>query len=189
MHPSYPQAQKQWHEYLTLDVFAKVLYRSIFHPFIACLIPLSICAVNSRPSSPAVINTCIWAIIVIIYHVLATVNHRIAYGKPRKFDLEEEVVVITGGASGLGLLIAEIYGMRGVSVAVLDVKEMTRESEASQNVRWYKCDVGGRDEVERAAKQIENDVCPSSTIKVSNQFHSQLANPSLLPHSSAPQPS
>ena len=157
--------ERPWHTYLTLDLFARVLYRSILHPFIAILIPLSITAATSRPSTPSVIYTCIWAIIVIVYHVLASISHRIADGRPRIVDLEEEVVVITGGASGLGCLIAEIYGMRGVSVAVLDVKEMTdmESEEGRQSVRWYRCDVGDRDQVERVAKEIEEDVSSLTT--------------------------
>ena len=85
-------------------------------------------------------------------------NERLAFGKKRAFDWTEEVVVITGGAGGLGLLIAEVYGMRGVSVAVLDTKEGPEEGEA-RNVYFYKCDVGDYKQVEAAAKKIEEEVC------------------------------
>jgi NAD(P)-dependent dehydrogenase (short-subunit alcohol dehydrogenase family) len=67
------------------------------------------------------------------------------------------VIVITGGASGLGLLIAEVYGMRGATVAVLDVKEL--ESGEARGVTAYKCDVGDREQVAKAAVEIERDVC------------------------------
>jgi len=71
-------------------------------------------------------------------------------------------VVITGGASGLGKVIAEMYGMRGVSVAVLDVRvpdeEEREKSEALEHVRFYRCDVGRLEEVQRARGQIEEDV-------------------------------
>jgi len=75
--------------------------------------------------------------------------------------------VVTGGASGLGLLIAEIYGMRGVSVAVLDVKEIgDGEGRGADSTGWsemrgveyYRCDVGDRAQVEEAARRIEADV-------------------------------
>lgn len=84
-------------------------------------------------------------------------NIRFAYGKKREFDWMEEVIVITGGASGLGLLIAEVYGMRGVSVAVLDKAEAPEGGEA-RNVYYYQCDVGDRKAIEQAAKKIEKEV-------------------------------
>lgn len=65
--------------------------------------------------------------------------------------------MITGGAGGLGLLLAEVYGMRGVSVAVLDVKDAPDGGEA-RNVTFYQCDVGDRAQVGRAAEQIEKEV-------------------------------
>lgn len=64
--------------------------------------------------------------------------------------------MITGGASGLGLLIAEVYGMRGATVAVLDVKEL--ESGEARGVTAYKCDVGDREQVAKVAVEIERDV-------------------------------
>ena len=76
-------------------------------------------------------------------------------------DLSEEVIVITGGASGLGLLIAEVYGMRGATVAVLDVKDL--ESGDARGVSHYRCNVGDKDQVAKAAIDIERDVCTESS--------------------------
>jgi NAD(P)-dependent dehydrogenase (short-subunit alcohol dehydrogenase family) len=70
--------------------------------------------------------------------------------------LGEEVIVITGGASGLGLLIAEVYGMRGATVAVLDVLDL--ESGDARGVTAYKCDVGDKAQVAKVAAQIEKEV-------------------------------
>lgn len=65
--------------------------------------------------------------------------------------------MITGGSSGLGALLAEVYGMRGVGVAVLDIKGKEEELE-EKGVKLYKCDVGDRAQVEGAARAIEQDV-------------------------------
>ena len=89
---------------------------------------------------------------------LGILNNQIAFKKPRKVDFSEEVIVITGGASGLGLLVAEVYGMRGATVAVLDVKDL--ESGEARGVEVYKCDVGDKEQVARVALEIERDVCP-----------------------------
>lgn len=87
---------------------------------------------------------------------LGVLNRQIAYSKPRKVDFSEEVIVITGGASGLGLLVAEVYGMRGATVAVLDVKEL--EAGEARGVSVYKCDVGDKEQVAKVAVEIERDV-------------------------------
>lgn len=93
---------------------------------------------------------------------LGVLNHQIAYSKPRKVDFSEEVIVITGGASGLGLLVAEVYGMRGATVAVLDVKEL--EAGEARGVSVYKCDVGDREQVAKVALEIERDVSSISYV-------------------------
>lgn len=67
--------------------------------------------------------------------------------------------MITGGANGLGKIIAETYGMRGASVAVLDVSGPEKESEGLAGVQYYQCDVGDADAVEAAARKIEKEVC------------------------------
>lgn len=84
-------------------------------------------------------------------------SHKIAYGMHREVDLTEEVIVITGGAGGLGLLIAEVYGMRGATVAVLDIADL--ESTEARGITYYKCDVRDKAQIARVAAEIERDVC------------------------------
>lgn len=94
--------------------------------------------------------------------VARAVNHRVAHGIPRTVDSAREVVLVTGGASGLGLLIAQIYGMKGASVAVLDIRDLG-ESEVvevfGEGVGYWRCDVGERGALERVKKEIEMEVC------------------------------
>jgi len=96
---------------------------------------------------------------------LNVLNKQIAYTKPRTVDLGEEVIVITGGARGLGLLIAEVYGMRGATVAVLDIEEL--EAGEARGVTAYKCDVGDSTQVARVAAQIEKEL-GAPTILINN---------------------
>lgn len=101
-----------------------------------------------------------YASLLTALYFLNVLNRQIAYSKPRKVDLSEEVIVITGGASGLGLLIAEVYGMRGATVAILDVKEL--ESGEARGVTAYKCDVADKDQLAKVAIEIERDVSSGS---------------------------
>jgi hypothetical protein len=160
--PQPRNGDKAWYQYLTIDLLLNVLNRTFLHPFVAWIIPLSLRAQATPYSHPAFISTSIYATFLTLLTIISYVNRRIAYGLPRNVDLGEEVVVVAGGASGLGLLIAEFYGMRGVSVAVLDIKKKEHITEGFQelpDVEYYQCDVGNRAEVEATAARITKDVC------------------------------
>lgn len=104
-----------------------------------------------------------------LYHILTSISFRIADGIPREFNWEDQVVVVTGGGGGLGALLVEVLGMKGVRVALLDVKERPKEGALGEgedgigeDVRWYVCDVGNRDSVEKVAGRIREEVRSSS---------------------------
>lgn len=154
----------QWTNIITLDFLLRILHNTILHPFIAWLIPLCLRAQAAPYTHPSFIVTSSYAALLTLIFGLSLVNKRLAYGLPRKVDFSEEVVVVVGGASGLGLLIAEIYGIRGVSVAVLDIKDTAGENgmdsswEELSSVQYYTCDVGDRKQVEDTARRIEAEV-------------------------------
>ena len=149
-HPSKPSI-------ITLDLILRVLQNTFLHPFIAWLVPLCLRAQATPYTHSAFILTTGYAALLTLFVIAVAVNKRVAYGAPREVDWEEEVVLVTGGRSGIGRVIAESYGMRGVSVAVLDVRG-ERGSEEMQNVRYYRCDVGDRAQVEEVARRVEEDV-------------------------------
>ena len=95
-------------------------------------------------------------------------NQRVAYGTPRKINWEHEVVVITGGCGGLGGCIAEIYGMRGVNVAVLDTAvSIEAHGKEREGVLFYRCDVGNDKEIESAWELITREL-GTPTILINN---------------------
>ncbi|EDN05837.1 short-chain dehydrogenase/reductase [Histoplasma capsulatum] len=168
--PHIPHQNPHWIHSLTLDLILRVLHRSIFHPFIAWLIPLCLRAQATPYSHTSFRVTTAYATLLSLLLLLNVVSKRLTYGPPREVSLEDEVVVVTGGASGLGLLVAEIYGMRGVGVAVLDVRDIGTEDqrdgsekaveewEEIHSVRYFKCDVGNLVEVERVRERIEKEL-------------------------------
>lgn len=155
---AYPQPPQRdsWFAPLSIDLFAKVLSVTVFQPFVCWMVPLCLRARVFLWESPTMIGSIVWAIAVTLFHIASAINQRIAHGAPREVDLSEEVIVITGGASGLGMLVAEVYGMRGATVAVLDINEM--ENGEARGVTYYKCDVSDSKQVLATAKQIEEDV-------------------------------
>lgn len=160
-----PPERDSWFAPFSIDLILKVLNVTFFHPFVAWMVPLCFRA-EHMDWDKIPIRVSIWyATFITVCWTMSQVNRRFAFGLPREVNLDDEVIVITGGASGLGLLIAEVYGMRGASVAVLDVREM--ENGEARGVRYYKCDVTDKDQLARVSRQIEEDVSlvPSSGVK------------------------
>ncbi len=151
-----PPQRESWFAPLSVDLILKVLYVTFLHPFVAWMVPLCFRAETMEYTAMPMKVSIVYASLVTACWILSAINKRIAFGRPRYVDLEDEVIVITGGASGLGLLIAEVYGMRGASVAVLDVREM--ENGEARGVTYYKCDVADKAQVARVAAEIERDV-------------------------------
>ncbi|KAH9907875.1 NAD(P)-binding protein [Xylariomycetidae sp. FL2044] len=160
-----PNMRDSWFAPLSIDMFLKVLNITLLHPFVAWIIPLCFRAEHQDYSTKPMIVSISWAVFVTILWMSNVINHKIAYGMHREVDLTEEVIVITGGASGLGLLIAEVYGMRGATVAVLDTADL--ESTEMRGITHYRCDVSDKTQVARVATEIERDL-GTPTILINN---------------------
>lgn len=161
-----PYEEKPLLHHLNIEVLLKILNHTFLNPFFAWLGPFAFRAQGFQYHHAPMWGSAVYAGIVTIIFLLQLLNTRLAYGKKREFDWTEEVVVITGGASGLGLLIAEVYGMRGVSVAVLDIKEAPEGGEA-RNVDFYKCDVGDLEQVKKVKERIEEEL-GTPTVVINN---------------------
>ncbi|KAI9811562.1 MAG: hypothetical protein M1826_003131 [Phylliscum demangeonii] len=155
-----------WRGQITIDLLVRVLQTSIGHPFVAWLVPLCLRARAVGYTDGAMRVAVGYATLVSLLWLLAALNRRVAYGRARAVDLAQEVIVITGGASGVGMLMAEVYGMRGSAVAVLDVREMDDDA-SERGIDYYRCDVGDRTQVERTARLIERDL-GTPTILINN---------------------
>lgn len=155
-----PRPEKKWYQHLTLDLVIKVLSQTFLHPFIAWIVVLCLRAQATPTDHPSFIIAVGYATLLTLFAAAKMLNHRLAYGTPREVDLSNEVIVVTGGGSGLGQLIAQIYGMRGASVAVLDIKEVGEVEgwDELSGVEYYHCDVSDRRALEMTARRIEDDV-------------------------------
>ncbi|KAK3062039.1 hypothetical protein LTS18_004949 [Coniosporium uncinatum] len=164
--PCLSQASQEqgWYTHFNIDLIVKVLSYTILHPFVAWMIPLSLCAQLTPYSHLSLQLSVAYASLLTALFIFSLIDKRIAYGPPRDVDVSEEIIVITGGASGLGLLLAQVYGMRGASVAVLDVN---RVNEESRGITFYNCDVGDKSQVEQAADAIRVDL-GTPTILINN---------------------
>lgn len=165
--PNPPNAIKQktspsWSHHLNLDTIASTLNATLLNPGLAWLLVLCLRAQVTPTTDRAWIFTVTYAVALTVLFVARVMNHRIAHGVPRTVDSAREVVLVTGGASGLGLVIAQMYAMRGVSVAVLDVRDLGAEDDQllfQGCAEYYQCDVGDRAQLEVVKGRIENEVC------------------------------
>lgn len=159
LNPSPPSTP--WTTNLTIDILLKVLTHTLFNPFLAWILVLCLRAQVTPSTDPAWILAVSYAICLTLVFVARGVNHRVAHGIPRTFDPGREVVLVTGGASGLGLLIAQMYGMKGASVAVLDIRDIGEEEYEEvfgDGVRYYRGDVGDRAGLESVRERIVDEV-------------------------------
>lgn len=81
--------------------------------------------------------------------VKAIIGHR--------FDAERDIVLITGGCSGLGKELALVFANEGAEVVVLDIN-LSEEFTTNNRVHYYQCDVSSRKQVYDSYKLIKAEV-------------------------------
>ena len=147
----------------TID-FVLSLLAPIVQPVPSLFVPLTHLALNADIHSRTLHYLLLYPLTTVILHVLLFLNARIASGPPRPVDWSSEVVLITGGAGGLGRVIAETYAIRGIDVAVADIADGSVERKKmiegmGESVRYFQCDLGAWNSVMAMKKQILKEVC------------------------------
>lgn len=88
-----------------------------------------------------------------------------------RYDWSREIVVVTGGSSGIGASMVKLFDEMGVKVVVLDINPLPFRS-PSGRVRHYTCDVRLPETVKAVADQIRADVGhPTVLINNAGIFH------------------
>jgi len=155
---SFDRPDEPWHHYINVDLIWYVLGYTVFHPFVSWVVVLCLRAQYTPYENIEMRIAMAWAMLMTVTGIFGLISDRIAWGSPREVDLEEEVIVITGGVEGLGGLLAETYGMRNANIAVLDMKEVDEDEAENKGVVYYKCDVSDAKQVESAVAKIIDDV-------------------------------
>ncbi|KAM7223267.1 hypothetical protein V8F06_001480 [Rhypophila decipiens] len=82
-----------------------------------------------------------------------------------KYNWSREIVVITGGAGGIGGQVVQLLAEKGVSVVVLDIQPLTYD--AGPRVHFFKCDITSRSALSTVAAEIRKKV-GDPTILINN---------------------
>ncbi|KAF9424992.1 hypothetical protein BGZ94_007939 [Podila epigama] len=146
----------------SIDFVVRMLNASIFHvsfPFL--LIPLVKWYGYSNDSAPFQAAIVFGAVLYLWKTILWF--HDRQQRTSGKIDWDDEVVLITGGASGIGYLLAEMLAIRHITVVVVDVQPV----KTALDVDSYICDISNPADVARVAKEIREDV-GEPTILVNN---------------------
>lgn len=83
-----------------------------------------------------------------------------------KYEWEKEIIVVTGGAGGIGGEVVKLFSEKGIKVVVLDVIPMTFD--AGPNVYYFKCDITNPSIIASTAAEIRNILKSSPTILINN---------------------
>ncbi|KIR58084.1 hypothetical protein I314_06049 [Cryptococcus bacillisporus CA1873] len=127
----------------TLDFVVCCLRKTIFSPYLAISISI---ALHFRPiSSP---------LVLIISYLWGTAPW---FRASPKLQWKDQVVLITGGGSGIGALLAETLGDRHVAVAIL-TKGLPKQPFSNSHIHVFECDVSDYKAVMRVSARVRETV-------------------------------
>jgi len=139
-----------------IDLVLKVASHTILSPFFTFFVPFMYKGMGAPWTAPTVYYPSAWFLFVTTIWLFQKLSNKYRNsGTPSQLDWEDQTVLITGGSSGIGYLLANTLAIRNVTVIVLDVIPIETEN---YNITFYKCDVSKWEEVKRVAKQIEEDI-------------------------------
>ncbi|KAE8371396.1 hypothetical protein BDV26DRAFT_130099 [Aspergillus bertholletiae] len=138
---------KKWpsREGFTVDVLSNCIYRTLLSPW--KMVPLLVLAqytakgreiLESRPRVLKALR--VLASLAVFSRLGAWLDRRVINnGVKDHYDWNREVVVLTGGSGGIGRRVAQLFGDRGIKVAILDIAPPT--DSLPHSVRFYECDI------------------------------------------------
>ncbi|PCH40811.1 retinal short-chain dehydrogenase/reductase [Wolfiporia cocos MD-104 SS10] len=145
---------------LDIDLVVKVVMNTILSPFFTFFIPVFYYFQGMPWNNPVLLGSSAYVVGISAFWFLKWYsrlyrNQGSLLFSPPPFDWGEQIIVITGGSSGIGELIANTCAVRNVTVVVLDVNPIVTEN---YNINYYKCDVSRWEEVEAVSKKIIEEI-------------------------------
>ncbi|KAK0230484.1 retinal short-chain dehydrogenase/reductase [Armillaria fumosa] len=152
-----------------VDLVVKVLSHTAFSPFFIFFIPIFHLFQGAKITDPIIVGWGVYYVIISLFWLVkwCSLLYRnqgdILFAPPR-LDWGEQIVVITGGSSGVGELLANTLAVRNVNVVVLDLNPIATEN---YNITYYQCDVSKWEEVDAVSKKVIDEI-GQPTILINN---------------------
>jgi short-subunit dehydrogenase len=121
--------------------------------------------VESVPASGRTATSVLGAL-GLLYFINSFLNNRALGNSSRiQWDWRKEIVLVTGGSSGLGELVARKLAQRSVKVVVVDLQPP--KTSLPSNVWFFRLDVTSNEDIKHVAKEIRQQV-GDPTVLVNN---------------------
>lgn len=81
------------------------------------------------------------------------------HGYDKNFNINDKVAIVTGGASGIGRAISELYSEKGAKVAIFDLKDNVIDAAKeihAENTMGIQCDVTNNENMDKAIQEVRN---------------------------------
>jgi all-trans-retinol dehydrogenase (NAD+) len=82
----------------------------------------------------------------------------------KRWSWNEEVAVVTGGCSGIGLLTVKRLILKGVKVAILDIQQLPPALQGYASIKFFACDIADPEAVASTAKKVRATLGPPSIL-------------------------
>lgn len=149
-------------EGFTSEVLGPLIKKTFFNP--ALTLPLLLLArFTKKGGDLSILHETAFKRVKILFYlglvrwVNSYLNHKsLNNGVKDKYIWSQEVVLITGGAGGIGGEVVKLLAEQGIKVVVLDVIPMTFKTPS--NVHYFKCDITNSATIASVGAQIRKTV-------------------------------
>jgi hypothetical protein len=162
-------------EGFTADVVSSFIRRTLLHPGIILILALShaISYINSylsteiplpqafQPSAPWTNFLNIWIFLGIYTHVTSYLNDQFANNwTTDTYDWNEEIVLVTGGSSGIGAALTSLLLRRNPSttIVIIDYSPLTFKPPPGSRVYYFQGDLSNSSVIQHLSGRIRNEV-------------------------------
>ncbi|EFQ26281.1 short chain dehydrogenase [Colletotrichum graminicola] len=149
-------------EGLTADPIFRLIARTALNP--ALMLPLLLLARYTKKGGDlAILHPTAFSRVKLLAYCALTrwasswLSRRVLNGwSSDQYDWRREIVLVTGGAGGIGGHIVQFLAERGITVVVLDIQNLTFT--AGSNVHYFKCDITSTEKLAVVANEIRAKV-------------------------------
>ncbi|KAL3457542.1 short chain dehydrogenase/reductase family protein [Aspergillus heterothallicus] len=146
-------------EGLYVDPIAKALRKSILHPLFTLTLLHLVRSGSIRSLAPYEKLIRITAATSVLLWVNDWLSSMIRnnWVVDSSWDWKKELVVVTGGSSGIGAGVAQQLAAMGARVVVLDISPLTYKPD-TQRILYHQCDLSDEKEIAAVCEKIRSDI-------------------------------